>query len=267
MNEKSSSERCWTLIRRFFSQNKVLGLGLVVVAIVGVLGVPFVMKTTSSTYQHEEYLPELNSRNTRVFLSDLEDANITVTFTNEPDLWFRMSVTQYTSRVRHRIETYTDSSSSTLTMELTSVIRIKSINLELGTDVVHSIQISGENLNTLVVVDNGAKISESFFHYYSTGILQFIMTENVNFTTRGMKVETGWAFYPYISYSWPQEQVILDINLPTGLNGNLFAPNTTFIENDWIYHGQNQWSTASINEPLLDIAIFDSKRVWARLQA
>jgi hypothetical protein len=182
MSEKSSSEHSRILIRRYFSQNKVLGLSLAMVVIVGVLGIPFVMKAIPSTYQHEEYMPELDSRNTRVFLSDLEDTNITITFVNEPGLWYRMSVTHYTTGERHRVESITDSSSSTLTIELTTVTRIKSIYLELGTDVVHSIHINGENLNTRVVVDNGAQISGSICSFHATGIFQFIMKQDSHST-------------------------------------------------------------------------------------
>ena len=127
---------------------------------------------------------------------------------------------------------------------------------------VHSLYISGENLNTRVIVDNGAKISGSRCKFYGTGIFQFVLKENVNFTSVGMDVEIG-DFYAEIP---APELVLIDINLPVGMNGHFTSGNASFIRNDWLVNYGNEWGTASINEPLLDIKILHSTRVRASLR-
>jgi hypothetical protein len=122
--------------------------------------------------------------------------------------------------------------------------------------------ISGYNLNTIVKVDNDAKISGSVCRFFGTGSFSFIMTENVNFTTEGMYIVVGDFFSPE---EWP-ELVILDVDLPEGMNGRLSAPNVTFIQRDWPFSYGDQWGTTSIDEPLLDIEIYHATSVWANLR-
>ena len=117
-----------------------------------------------------------------------------------------MDITHYTNGRRHSVENVTAPSFLPLRVQVSSVTRIKSINIVLGTDVAHSIYISGFNLNTVVRVDNGAKISGSHCRFYGTGSFKFIMTDNVNFTNEGMDVKIGDFFSPWES----PELVFLD---------------------------------------------------------
>lgn len=234
----------------------------VVIIVVGFVGLANIIDNIPMTYHYEARLSESNPRDTRITISGIEDANITVSFVDEPGLWYRIDITHYTSGKRHAVENVTNPSFLPLRLHVTSVTRVKNINLVLGTDVVHNVYISGDNLNTLVFVDNGAKISGSKCRFYGTGIFQFYMSENVNFTTGRMKIEVG---DPFLDQTSP-ELVVLDIELPAGLNGHLTAPNATFLQNDWPINYGDEWGTTSINEPLVDIEVFYSRLVWASLR-
>jgi hypothetical protein len=245
------------------NKKKLCGtLFIVVIILVGFVGIVNIIGSIPTTYHYEAWLPESETRDTRFTIASIKDANITVSFTNEPGLWYRLDITHYTSVKSHAVENAQDIPFLPLRVHLTSVTPVKNINLVFGTDVVHRLYISGENLNVLVVVDNGAKISGSKCRFYGTGVFQFVMTENVNFTSEGMDVEVGDFFLDTMA----PELVFLDIDLPVGLNGRLSAPNASFIRNDWPITYYDEWGTTSINEPLLDIDIFFSARVWASLR-
>ncbi|MHA2396872.1 MAG: hypothetical protein ACXAC0_09230 [Candidatus Thorarchaeota archaeon] len=249
--------------RNGIDKRKVASLLIaVVIIVVGFVGVANIIDNIPTTYHYEAWLPESSSRDTRFTIAGIDDANITVTFADEPGLWYRLDVTHYSSVKRHGVNDVSEPTFLPLRAHLTSVTPVKNINLVFGTDVAHRLYISGENLNTFVKMDNGAKISGSKCRFYGTGVFQFIMTENINFTSEGMDVRVGDSFLDSTS----PELVVLDIDLPTGLSGRLSSPNATFIQNDWPINYGDQWGTNSIDEPLLDIKIFYSKRVWASLR-
>ena len=241
---------------------KLLAVFVAVVIVVGVVGIVIIIDNTPTTYHYEAFLPQSDSRETRVTLSGIDDANITVSFVDEPGLWYRMDVTHYTSGKKHSVDNITTLTIIPLRVHLTSVTALKTVNIVLGTDVAHSIYISGENLNALVKYDNGAKISRTRCRFYGTGIFQFQLSEDVNITTGRLNVDIGDR---HTDWHTP-EHVVLDIDLPDGVNGHLSSPNATFIHNDWPVHYGDQWGTTSIDEPLIDIEIYYSMRVWASLR-
>ncbi len=246
----------------YIDQRKLSGVFVVVVIIVGTIGLAIIVDKTPTTYRYEAWLPESNPRDTRFTITGIEDANITVSFVDEPGLWYRLYVTHYDSMKRHSVENVVDPSFLPLRVQVTSITPVKSIHVVLGTDVVHSMYISGSNLNTIVIVDNGARISGSKCRFYGTGVFQFGLTENVNYTSEGMDIEVG----DFFSVMPSPELVVLNIDLPAGLNGRLSSPNATFIHNDWLINYDDEWGTASISEPLIDIEIHYSMRVWANLR-
>ncbi len=241
-------------------KRKLSGVFVAVVVIVGIMGIVIIVDNTPRTYHYEARLPD--RRDTRFSITGVDDANITVSFVDEPGLWYRMDVTHYTSSNRHSVVNVTNPAYFPLRVHLSSITAVKNVNIVLGTDVAHSLYIQGDNLNTLVRVDKGAKLSNSMCRFYGTGVFQFFMSEDVNFTSGGMRVSIGDFF---ANWAVP-ELVVLDIDLPAGLNGYLSSPNTTFIHNEWPAHYGDQWGTNSISDPLLDIEIYDSLEVWASLR-
>jgi len=233
-----------------------------VVIIIGIGGVVHLTNTSPTVYHYVEYLPKSDQRNTRFTVAGIEDANITISFVNKPGLWYIIDLTHYTSVKHHAVESLTSPSFLPLRVHVKSVTPVKTINIILGTDAAHNLYISGENLNTIVIVDNGAKISGTRCRFFGTGTFQFVFTENVNFTSEGMDVEVGDFILGPVS----PELVVVDIDLPSGMNGRFSSPNATFIQNEWPVNYGSEWGTASIDSPLLDIQIFYSMRVWANLR-
>ena len=247
--------------QRYLDRRKLSGIFIAVVFVVGVVGVVVIVDNIPTTYHYEEWLPGSAVRDTRFTIAGVDDANITVSFVDEPGLWYRIDMTHYTSVKHHAVQAVTKPTFLPLRVHLTSVTRLKTINIVLGTDVAHSLYISGDNLNTVINVDNGAKISGSRCRFHSTGVFQFNLGENVNYTSEGMDLIVGDGFL----LPEPPERVVLDINLPPGMNGRLSAPNVSFFQNEWPINYGDEWGTTSIDEPLLDIKIFFSMRVWAKL--
>jgi len=241
--------------------DKKKAVAYIIVVVIIAVGVANNAANTIRTYHYEEKLPSNDTKNTRFTITGVEDANITVSFVDEPGLWYRIDITHYTSVKHHAVAAVTKPSFLPLRVHLTSVTRIKTISLVLGTDVAHNIYISGANLNAEVKVDNGAKISGSRCRFHSTGVFKLILGENVNFTSEGMDLVVGDGFL----LPEPPERVVLDINLPPGMNGRLSAHNVSFFQNEWPIKYDNEWRTISIDEPLLDIKVFYSLRVWTKL--
>jgi len=234
----------------------------VVIIIIGFLGVANIIINRPTTYHYEEWLPDPGARDTRFTIAGLDDANISISFANEPGLWYRLELTHYSSIKKHAVNAVEEPSFLPLRVHVTSVTPVKSLNIVLGTDVAHSLYIHGDNLNAVVIMDNEAKISGSRCIFYGTGAFQFVMTENVNFTSEGMDVRVGDLFAELT----PPDLAVFDIDLPPGLNGRLISPNMTFIQNEWPIVYPDQVGTVSIEEPLLDIEVYHSLRVWADLK-
>jgi hypothetical protein len=257
----SGENRIMNEPQRYLDNRKLLGAFVAAVILIGVLGMVVIFDDTPTTYHYEERLSNGETRSTRFTISGVHDANITVSFIDEPGLWYRVDITHYTSVKHHAVQAVRKPAILPLRVHLTSVTPVKSINIVLGVDVVHSLYISGENLDTIVTVDNGAKISGSRCRFHSTGVFKFVLRENVNFTSTGMDLIVGDGFL----LPEPTELVVLDIDLPPGMNGLLRTQNTSFFRNEWPIKYDDQWGTTSIDEPLLDIRIFFSMRVWANL--
>ncbi len=249
-------------MQKMIDKHKVIVFLIAVVILIGIGGIVNLISNTPTTYHYERMLPDSYPRDTRFTIANVKDANITISFVNEPGFWYRIDMTHYTSVKHHAVECVTNPSFLPLRVRVSSVTPVKTINIVLGTDVAHSLYISGENLNTIIIMDNGAKISGSRCRFFGTGVFQFIMTENVNFTGKGMDVEVGDFVLGPVS----PELVVVDVDLPSGLNGRFSSPNATFIRNEWPINYGNEWGTTSIDSPLLDIQIFYSMRVWANLR-
>lgn len=249
-------------LHRYLDNRKLLGVFVAAVILIGVLGMVVIFDDTPTTYHYEERLSSGETRSTRFTIAGVHDANITVSFVDEPGLWYRVDMTHYTSVKHHSVNAVRKPSFLPLRVHLNSVTPVKTINIVLGTDVTHNLYISGERLNTIVKVDNGAKISGSRCRFHSTGEFKFILKENVNFTSKGMDLLIGDGFL----LPEPPERVVLDINLPPGMNGRLSAQNVSVYQNEWPIKQDDQYGTNSIDEPLLDIKIFYSLRVWVKLR-
>jgi len=227
---------------------KLAGVFLAAVIIVGFVGVFIVIPAVSTTFHYSFQLGDSETRNIGVTLIDLDDTNVSITFTNSPSLWFQMEVVQYTPGLGHQTETLRLGTHNSLIV--TGSTRIKSIDLVLGSEAYYSLTILGDNVNVTIIMDNGATISGQEYLFSATGIFRFRMTEDVSFATEGFRIGADSTTSPSL--------IVLDIDLPSTMNGDLEAPDVTFVFNEWTSHATNHWTTPSTDQPLLRIDIPNS---------
>jgi hypothetical protein len=239
-NIASTHRRLITMVTR-----KLAGVLLAVLIVVGFVGIFIVIPAVSTTFHYSAQLGESETRNIGVTLIDLDDTNVSVTFIDSPSLWFQMDVVQYTPGLGHQTETLRLGTHNSLIVRGSS--RIMSIDLVLGSDAYYSLTILGDNVNVTIIMDNGATISGQEYLFSATGIFRFRMTEDVSFTTDGLRIGADSSGIPSL--------ILLDIDLPDSMNGDLEAPDVTFVHNEWTTNYSNHWTTPSTEQPLLRIDI------------
>jgi hypothetical protein len=215
---------------------------VVIVVIAG--GVLFWYYESNRTqFHYEEWHPE-PSRRILMYIRDLKDANLTISFVNDTTLMCRVDVDLYDPQ----------SGSVRLVREVANQINLEStgrqkrVEVVLGTSDRYNIHIqNGENLNTTVRYGNGAVLNETWFSAHQTGIIRIAVDEDDGLTTHG-----GMAIDAIIPRgSQGQLHVLLDIDLPEGYDGELLTNNApiSFVERvGWGYYGNGVFATAGTME-------------------
>lgn len=204
-------------------RGKLLGVAaIIIILVVGFIEI--YLPAISFQFSYEGELKFSDPEDIRVSFSDLEDTNITISFVDDPTLWYRMNLTLYERGRSPEVRTASYYDHLELSME-DPAARIQDIKLLLGTSAYYKITIVGQNLNVNITHDNSARLEGQTITCSATGIFRYKLTENVNFTDKGLRVQT----------LTDPDLVILDIDLPDGLNGDLIARNATFIINEWPY--------------------------------
>jgi hypothetical protein len=136
-----------------------------------------------------------------------------------------------------------------------------SIDITLGTGTSYVIAMDGADLMAISVeYNNGAVLGENSRLALSclNSTLDFVFTENVNFTTIGLGVRTQFEI-----------DVTVDIDLPSGMNGMLTHPMFTTFSGTMVGWGQKtstEISTTDTSEPLLDFSHETSGVIGGSLQ-
>jgi hypothetical protein len=112
----------------------------------------------------------------------------------------------------------------------------------------------------IVTYDNGAVIDGQNLHLSGTNTtFEFVFTENVDFTDSGLEVRTLLDI-----------DVVLDIDLPDGMNGLLTIPSTVSFSPStlvgWTHASATTYETASTAEPLLDFSHENAGTISGSLQ-
>ena len=205
---------------------------------------------------------------------ELEDCNVTVAFVNDSALIYTLDIGQYESGEAFIYGTHVhlDDGLRFLSLFLLGLEPIKSITVTLGTAIGYDLYFDEcINLNATVTYANGAVLGGRKVGFSYSGILNFKMTENVNY-------ESGIDLYiggPSVE-QFRADYVNLNISLAGGLNGRLafldgnytIPCNYSVLEMDgWEYRDtipiphmtKNRvnvtYSTDSIENPLLDLWI------------
>ncbi len=186
-----------------------------VLVIVAGVGVYLVYEATRTEFRFEEWNPEPNRR-ILMYIRDLTDANLTISFENDTLLMCRVDVELYDAQ----------SGSVVLVREVGNQVNLEAtgrqrrVDVVLGTAAKYDLYIQrGQNLNTTVRFGNGAVLNKTRFEAYQTGILRIAVDEHDGFGAYDNLVAN--IGHPYgISGSL---LLLLDIDLPEGYDGRLFT--------------------------------------------
>jgi hypothetical protein len=237
----------------------VIGICIIfIISAVGIMVYPW--NPVSSQFYYERQFEPSDHEEVRISIRDFEDTNITISFVDDPTLLYRLNITLYSPGSSPRVRTERLYEHIRMTID-DPPDRIQDITLLLGTSAYYGITVIGQNLNTTITHDNGARLEWQEITYLATGIFRFKLTEDVNFTDEGLWVQTG---------STGPDLVILDLNLPAGLMGFMAAPNVTLIINEWPHHftdfGYEHYHSApTVTHPFLRLDI-DNSSVVASLR-
>jgi hypothetical protein len=188
-----------------------------------------------------------------LWLTDIQDCNLTVTFTDNPDLLYSIDIDLY--------EAAPSSSAFVLTVEewfdirFQAILSIKSLQVTLGTGVPYKIVVSGTDVNATFIYDNNVIGSGASLNYGATGsFISLNFTEDMVFSDTGMEVRVGATGEADIAY--------LHTDLPDGVNGEATFREPLSLHSviGWVYRSgflnEVTYSTDPLNtEPLLEIGI------------
>jgi hypothetical protein len=220
-------------------------------------------ESTRTQFHYEASYPAGDTRKVTFYLRDLKDTNVTISFANDTSLLYRIDAELY------------DPASGSVTVDYASINvhlvhiegtgRQRRVDVVLGTAAKYDITIQRcENLNTTVRYGNGAVLNETWFSCRQTGIFRVSVDEGDGLTTYGGMV---------IGARIPEGSVgplyvLLDIDLPTGVEGRLRTNNApiSFVERvGWGYYGDGIFATAeTMEDPWIAIG-FVCTSIVARL--
>lgn len=190
---------------------KVL-VALVLVAVM-VGAILLVWNSSATSFHYERSYPSGETKYVRLALDDLEDTNVTVTFTDDPALMYSIDVTLYSAGITFTFEY--EERNDYLTVDLVAIGRIESIDVVLGIGTSYRILVrNGANINATIAFGNDAVLGGREFIYTCTGSFHFSFDESVNFTDGGLVATVGMP-------GLAPDSLYLDIDLPDSMPGEI----------------------------------------------
>jgi len=213
----------------------------------------FLLPRSSSSFHLEAEYTGAGVDPIYLWLTDIQDCNLTISFVDEPSLLYSIDVELY--------EAAPSSSAFVLTVEEWFDIRfeasmsMKRLQVVLGSGVPYKIVVSGSDVNATFVYDNDVIGSGASLNYGATGsFISLTFTENMTFTDTGMEVSVGLPEEADIAY--------LHIDLPDGVNGAASFREPIYLHSNsgWVsstgFPGIVTYRTDPLDtEPLLEIGI------------
>ena len=162
----------------------LISFGVVFINITGIL-VPL-----EQTYHFESYVnPETAKGNFSVIkLINMDDCNLTVSCVDNPELVYSVDIefyeptrAGYDFKITQRDQSFelgvSDFTSESFKAEL---VRMKSVNLVLGSGFVYHLRIHGGKLNSSIVLENEVHLDQ-YFQYLANGTLKISFENDVNY--------------------------------------------------------------------------------------
>jgi len=214
---------------------------------------------SSNSYHFEEQIPEGDVYRYSIWLKDIRDCTLNVSFIDDPDLLYNLDIGLYES---HPEDSAFDLSITDYggTYRIYQVsfegkVRIRTIQLILGSGVPYEIVVSGSDVNSTFVYSNNAVGSDASLYYSATGSnVNLIFTENMSFNESGMEITVG--------SDAQTDYVNLYVDLPDGIYGGATFREPLYLQSNtgWAFRSQFidsvTYSTDPLNpEPLLGFGI------------
>ena len=240
-----------------------------VIALVVVAGVTAVLliPRSVSTYHLEAEYPQGEKKPAYLWLTDIQDCNLEVSFVDDLNLLYEVNVALYesvpaSSAFEFTVNDYR-TSSGWMDVKLNGIKSIKVLQVTLGSGVPYYLVVTGTDVNATFIYDNSAVGSGASIDYSATGsFVNLTFGETMTFSSFGMDVSiAGEPDYAY-----------LYVNLPDGVNGaaTIKEPLSIHSNTGWVFRSQFvdtvTYSTDPVNpEPLLGIGIWTKYGVHAWL--
>lgn len=171
---------------------------------VSVLAIGFVAVKAETKYSFQEQVPG-NATDGSLIITHLTDCNLTITFSDEPNLLYRMDIEYYEpvsiwfAYPRHTISADSEEAS----VHIYPTRRVRSLNITVGPVVSFLDIFACWNINSTIVYDGAVDLNQ-YLLYFDSGPLNVIVTEDIRNRVGG-----------YID----THDVRLGITVPTGFSG------------------------------------------------
>jgi hypothetical protein len=243
---------------------KAIAAVVVLVVGVGLFGVVLLLQSQpqyETSYHFEANYPSGADSIVSLRVDHLLDCNVTVDFEDNSLLWYSIDVVLYEPGPSITVEETGDNDIS-INQDVTSPVRVKSLDITLGTGYPYRIVLGGStedessNINAVVEIDNGAVLGGESVGFSMGGDLHLSLGEDVDISQGGY----------FVGASSDVDDVHLMIDLPVGLNGRLYttSSNQNLTLLGWSLTAefglQKNYSTGNETTPLLHMRI-DSQSV------
>jgi hypothetical protein len=234
--------------------------------IVGAGTILFLSPRSSTSFHFEDVYPEGDRYPVYLWLTDIQDCALNLSFVDNSDLLYQIDVELYDSQPAPSAFDLTIEDfrvqSSWIEVSFHALLSFKSLQITLGSGVPYMIVVTGSDVNATFVYDNNAIGSGASIDYSITGsFVSLSLTEDMVFSTTGMEVSISEPDYAYLS-----------LDLPDGVNGlaTFREPLSIHSNNGWSYrstfidrvsYATDPWDS----QPLIEVGISSLYRVHAWL--
>ncbi len=250
--------------------NRKMIATVLVLVVVGAGATLVLLPPTSDTFHFESEYLEGDRDPVQLWLTDIQDCTLNVSFVDDADLLYDIDVELYgshpaSSAFELSVNDYRVHS-GWVEVRFEGKLSIKSLHVVLGSGVPYEIIVpASSDMNATFVYGNNAVGSDASLFYSATGsIVNLIFTEEMVFSETGMEVICGTDSRP--------DYIYLYVDLPDGVNGaaGFREPLSLHSSTGWAYHSQFldtvSYRTDPLKpEPLLELSIQAVYRVHAWL--
>jgi hypothetical protein len=223
--------------KRMSTMNRRAVALVLALIVVGAGTLILLLPQSSSSFHFEADYPEGDRYPVYLWLTDIQDCALNVSFVDDPNFLYEMDVELYESQPASSAFDLTVNdyriTSGWMDVSLHGVESIKSLQVTLGSGVPYFIVVTGTDVNATFIYDNNVMGSGECLDYSASGSfvnLQF--TEDVVVSNEGMEIEVG------TSGAKRPDNIYLTLDLPDGVNGigQFSEPLSIHAITGWTWH-------------------------------